>query len=314
MLTSDHPPILFHLGLPKCGSTTLQESVFGNAAGVNLWSGNNIEGSFQRNEELGDFLVDELCREQTSLLILKNRWAQIKAKRDVSAGHIVISEEMISSVGHYARVSERLSILEPNAEVLIILRPRAALLRSLYDMRPLDFWAGNKRFVKFDLWLENILNLEVPGNFVHVLEYGAMIKAFSDHLGRERVHVFTLEELSNVEGRVAKFFGTRLEISRDVLDQLMSRKPKNHAELHLAKKALRRLMGPVHASWFLSRSQIQYLTKVVGMLPWMKRTELNELQAERVRKQFSKDQDILLKWVNEDARWSTEEVGNFDRL
>lgn len=184
--------LILHIGLPKCGSTTLQRYF------------SDMDGYLGRGSQ--DKKANELC---TELLRCShaNRFSRVSVKKLVSWGGMVekyrvskniekqrfiLSSEVLSKTKKdYSELFDFLEVLKKNGsfenlKVLVTLREQSTKLASGYAQ------SSSKRFNASQSDFEKYLKVEMEKNH---LDYVDLVLGLHSQLGKNNVKVTFLEEI-----------------------------------------------------------------------------------------------------------------------
>lgn len=199
-------PVMLHVGLPKAGSTTLQQDVFSRLDGVDYHALRRKGG---RHAEDGPFgrLVAAL-REGHGLDLDLDAAAQAMA--DAADGRpMLVSEERFSDhrgVG-VARRPMLLRRLFGPARILIVLRRPVALMTSMRFQENRHPRYGVARAGSVDRWIADALDhAHHHLSPAQMVRYDWIVGAFEEAFGADAVTVAPLELL----GRQPEAFAERL--------------------------------------------------------------------------------------------------------
>lgn len=242
---------LFHFGMPKAGSTSLQDATrrFAQIAYLldsgqhyvrpsdyqklfKIWNQDSIDEDYKLDPLHSDSL-DNLFKRKSIKTCL------------VSCENAVILETP-------EKCCQRVLQLKlPNQEALFITRKPSDLVRSLYDMLPYDADGNWVSAIEFE---EIVLTSNCP-RYQRLrlwLDYPRSIQVHRDYFGHDKVHVFRFEdlflgELSIQFIELASCLGVP---ARDLHRSIQDCKT-NKASDHLASATARRILKNIHLSSFL---------------------------------------------------------------
>lgn len=177
---------LFHIGMPRCGSTFLQKGVFPQHKDEILFS-----------EDLTGWTAAV-----TALMDPSHSTQDLKAMAEKMPSRPPDQPLLISSEGYSANalrlkfeMPERIAAICPDAHIAVVLREQIALIESMYTylyIKP----DGTLRFPQY-------LNRLIESDH---LNYTRLIRAYHEAFGKTRVHVFFFDDLKCSDETFAKRF------------------------------------------------------------------------------------------------------------
>jgi len=218
---------LIHIGLPKTGTTTLQNAVFPRQTRFSYIGKINNRYS----PELRDLVTrisfqDSLEYDPSVVEALAER------QRDHSKPSL-ISDEIFSVEGRADRrlVAERLHHLFAPAKVLIVLRAQPSMLQSMY----LNHVRGSdERVGSFSSWLDkNYGSIRFADLYRIGLNYEPLVRTYEEVFGTDNVVVLPFELLRDPDSlfaaTIADLVGmapedVKASLARNVDNQRMSRR------------------------------------------------------------------------------------------
>lgn len=215
---------VFHIGLPRTGTTTLQRHLFSDPS---LFC-TGYEQRFWNKAGIGAPLPDSQIDIRTVKQIIEDLRSQLGSSR-----RLVFSNEGITSTRNILavqqRYAERMKALHPSARVILTLRRQETLLRSRYtQMSKAKLWNAiglvgpTQKFAaddivhseserlhkqlpmpRFEDWIKIGAAFQDHCWF-SMLNYADLYSSYADTLGAENVKVLFFEDLVSDRGRFAR--------------------------------------------------------------------------------------------------------------
>jgi len=271
------PRFLIHPGYPKCGSTTLQLKVLKKHSEINFLSGHFREGNKKESETAAKFYQDIIFGGAPSEELDTIFSAGIAPFIDETKLNVISDERLLFGYRSPFDIIKDLSRLVPQGNVLIVVRSHVEILRSYYDMYPFLLSDPDRTYVSFSVWLRRTLSSTEDGLAVS-LRFVDVVQSYRNAFQGSNIVVVSLERLFNDTAAMHQVCGQfGLDATEyETLIKLNAAEAhsfkKNAAEAHSFKKHARRLLGPVHASWFLSYGQIQAIGRIMNRFLPKRRT------------------------------------------
>ena len=294
MTTRDNR-IVFHVGYPKCGSTTLQRNLFLEYSSLNFIS--PLDPAL-RSEPQAQELIDVLMgRVAVDPGRLEGLWSSFAAPRLAADKVNVFSEEnFLVESSHPREALQRMHSVAPDAHLLFITRRHQDLLRSLYDMYPFVDDGRNKSFATMAQWFD--FYRERPTSIVNQIRFADAVEAALDLFPPDRVVHFQFEELFR-DVDLQRDFAELLGIPLSTVMDAFAKPVQNTAAQHAGKKLTRRLAGPLRASNYLDYSTIRRINSFVGRLTPSRKTTVDEGLSSRISEYYESDVQRLSRYVLE---------------
>jgi len=195
---SDHPALLFHVGFPKCASTTLQRGLFDAHPQINsIGKPRHLEDattaafiktlrfsehfSFQGNTQAQAFFASQLNAEKLNVFSCE----------DIAVGPYWLTSKSKTADRHSLLLSLRL--LGPQAKVLVILRDQIRILPSIYTQLRAG---GQSKLPDFQAWVQAQLEARGTGSVLDALDYATYLAAVAEMFGRENVIVMDFADVA----------------------------------------------------------------------------------------------------------------------
>jgi hypothetical protein len=252
MFLSSEDKVFFHIGLPKCASTTLQKHLFCNLETIQnfgLYPINNIAGSnkvgnvknavFLENPQLFQFYKLLHNNRSVSDDELHSLWKEVvQTSRDEKYLGVLLSHEAMTShffsTNTQQEKARRIHSLFPEAEILIVIRNQEDWLRSQYTDHPFDpHKLGSGSPLSFDEWVDTFLNSEALVNAREALCYSKLISNYADLFGASQIHVAIFEDLVHQPKDFYHSLASYLGVSDDFIAHCLSKKHENRGLSHL---------------------------------------------------------------------------------
>lgn len=235
---------IFHIGLPKAASTTLQKKLFPHLDNVNnfaLYPTNNVAGAnvveesansiYLQDKRLFEFYKSLHNRPEIGINELRSMWSALFDEYAVHATSILSHEAVTSAFFSAIPVPEKLArvkALFPSAKIVIVVREQQSWLHSQYTDHPFEpLNLGNGAPCSFDYWVTQFLSHPKLEPARNALDYASLVKKCIDMWGVDNVTVIAFEWLiqssSQFYSSWAKLFG----ISHSEVGQLISNRVEN---------------------------------------------------------------------------------------
>lgn len=273
---------LIHPGYPKCGSTSLQANVFAQHPGLKYLSNHSAPGdAFRDAPETEEFHRLLRTRPKDSLPGIEVLWQEhIRPAADPARLNVISDETFLNNEASAEEIAGALRHLLGPARVLIVVREQVDILRSMYDMYPWLKDDPDRRFLHFPQWLEQTLE-SAASNTASALRFVQMVGMYRDLFGSEAVTVIAFDRL--FRDRTAQVaLCARLAIDAGAFSTLIALKAANTSADHGTKKLVRRVLGPVKGSSFLSPAQIRVLRGLLARLIPQKPTQVDSAERARI--------------------------------
>lgn len=212
--------IVLFAGYPKTGTTSLQQSLFRTAPGINYVSYAGL-----KHYGLADDRQLASERFYRAVLALDGERAREEYRATIAphlraGGCNVIGDELFTNWLRTTpdRVPSIVAPVLPGATVLLVLRRQSDLLRSLYDFQPtLRVDESHARYVKLTEWWRHHMD-----NNSRWLEYDRVLDSYAECFGRDRVVPVLFEGLFSGDeaetGRLADLLGVPVPTVRQALE------------------------------------------------------------------------------------------------
>jgi len=198
-----------HVGVPKSGTSTLQQVFFPRHAGIDYREWPKLPAFYE---------AIYAGNANYSADVLSAARSEVAAAFQPNGRPIVLSKEHLTRHNFNAGLfADRLAAVLGTFKVIITIREQLALLESgyLWDLRQLKRpWSGGIPARSFDAFLHshwNAMSSPKQGSRIAGVEYSSIIRHYERLVGRENVGVFLFEEMTrdhNVfSDQLCKFIG-----------------------------------------------------------------------------------------------------------
>ena len=240
--------IIFHIGYPKAGSTTLQKSLWARCSDiVNL-------GSFPLDNVGIDCVTNKLnpkqpinCDERIKQFynsinmadsydykkrVTTNLFDQLLESYNTQGKSIIFSSEFIVSTRFsfpdIIEKTRRISDLGSNIKIIIVIRKQQDLLASLYRDHPYDpaLLEVRLRHVSADQFIE-IDSLRPYFSHTKSLKYDELYKHLVKLFGRQNILMIPLEMMQNELGEFSNLLGQFCEVPQTTIFSLLKNQEYN---------------------------------------------------------------------------------------
>ncbi|HMB59036.1 MAG TPA: hypothetical protein VKN35_03905 [Xanthomonadales bacterium] len=190
-----------HIGMPKCASTSLQNSFFSNhpeichlGSGFDGITGRYIDRDVARLAESDlRFKKDYLWRPEPAREVFNRHFRSAGERPECRA--VGLSSEFLGfTLGNEIDVASKARRLQQvfgeDSQMIIIIRNQMSLLQSLYmEMIKGGYPGSYRNFLEYTLLFQD-------RNWCHDFCYDHTVGLYEQLFGRDRVHVMALEQLS----------------------------------------------------------------------------------------------------------------------
>lgn len=283
-------PIIFHLGYPKAGSTSLQTNLF-----LNSMYFNNVLHQGYRHDTRS--LVPRAHTEELTLALKSESpdadarfsalWQKaVSPTLGTETVAVASDENLLFGDAPPETVLGRIQSVAPDAQILLVLRSQADILRSLYDMSPV--LAGRcASGMSFPNWVEWLLAGNT--NFAERLNYSPVLEGVISYFGKSSLIAVNFSDLFRLESAEMTRISRAMNLPAHVLADCLAQSAANDFQVHSAKRAVQRLLGPVRPSWFLPHNLRRRLLLKLSLFIDAQRTELPEASRRRITDAYASD-------------------------
>ena len=227
---------LFHIGMPKSASTTLQKGLFTKVPNINnfaLYPTNNVAGSnalpassqsiYLNDQRLFEFYKSLHNKPEVSVDELSGMWDtlyQQHAKFDINLlSHEAMTSAFFSSIPVPEKLA-RIKAVFPTTEVVIVVRDQLSWLHSQYTDHPfLPTNLGNAAPCTFDEWVQCFLEEPKLNAGREALDYYGLVTRCFDLFGQSKVTVLRLEWLKSQPERFCLAWAQLLGVTPEFVEQ-----------------------------------------------------------------------------------------------
>lgn len=274
--------ILVHIGLPKTGSTTLQEGLFERHSQIrylgqtNLWESSDAKAVLkslntgERHVDLNPVL--QSIKEETRAVVISDE--------ALSFGEFMLRAEKWSIESDHIEMAKRIHQMLGDVEIMVVLRRQDAWLESWHKQ---GLKTGKYIDHDFNNWLTNELSEYERKKLFSLLDYDALVSAYFNQFGKEHVHVFFFEDYRNHFEVLARDIAVSLEVDAIEAEQLLSGYFSNVSgeTYHGGPKVLKKL----------SRTTVGRMVR--QCMPWLVKKVQTLMSSEHQYKSLSKETKLV---------------------
>jgi hypothetical protein len=276
-----------HVGFPKCGSTSLQANLFRLHPQLQPFC--PIRGgpktTFSGAVKTISLFEALATSGDEAALEFQTLWHEyLDPMRDASIPNVLSDEHLCFGSAPLSEVFSRLSSVDKSIDIVIVIRSQVDLLRSMYDMVPVEGVDGTK-YLSFEKWVDWALSGDFP--LANRLFYRDVIKAANAEFGSRNVHVFSLEGLFR-DGSERNRLADLLRLEETDMSTYLDASHKNSSSQHAARKLARRILGPVRASWILPKKARRWLLAWMSKFVANKQTEVSNECRQKIKSFYGK--------------------------
>ena len=236
--------VIFHIGMPRAGSTTLQRGLFSDTT---IFHGFGVDESREPNRPWRDYGLGTPTTTPIQALDAFRMILQDRVEKSDGKRFVISDEEFLSR--HTRLVDQeafarRIAHIDEDPHVLIVIREQSAILISRYrQLKPWKAWAtvgaGITQSVpkrdqprqfgampRFDRWVAMGLASGPLTSFSN-LDYDTIHRIYSAELGSDRVHVVLFEELKYDLPTFARRLGEAMNLDSHVISDRLAGKAYN---------------------------------------------------------------------------------------
>lgn len=305
--------VYFHIGLPRTGTTTLQNYVFNKDVFEQVKESKQEKG-FWREVGIGNAIF---CDDVKNKLAIK-KIEQLTERAENNNKRLIISDEGITSVNtrliDQSTFARRMKAISSHPKVIITIRKQEDLLVSRYrQLKAIKLWSTlgvpwinpkinlsktnhlsqMKKIISFNDWLLFGLNTYEKHCFSNLCFY-KLYRSYADIIGSENVFVLIYEELKENPDKYAQSLGKILDVDHKWIAEQLKNPPKNQSKDKLTVKRVLKSeekggLGVINYIKLLSHS----VAKKGGFNP-----KLNHKQLDLIHSIYSEENNLLNKELN----------------
>lgn len=261
---------LFHVGMPKSASTTLQKGLFTNVPNINnfaLYPTNNVAGSnslpsnsqsiYLNDPHLFEFYKSLHNKPEVGVAELRSMWDllyQQHAKFDINLlSHEAMTSAFFSSIPVSVKL-ERIKAVFPKTHIIIVVRDQLSWLHSQYTDHPFQPTnLGNGPSCSFDEWVQCFLEEPKLKAGREALDYYCLVTRCCGLFGQANVTVIRLEWLKEQPHRFysawAQLLGVTPEFVKQSLDGVVENRGLSRIYNNLRQKQRKDKLAGRTNSW-----------------------------------------------------------------
>ena len=190
--------IIIHIGFPKTGTTSLQNSIFSRISSVH-YVGNPTALSNYKQRKLLRTITD--LDDYEFFQNLKHHKEQANLTIQTEKEKIIISDEAFSVGSAHEgnvdqmRICQRLKLLFPQAKILICIREQEKLLISYYTQLFKNINPLQRIDIPFEQWLLRQKQLLEYANIFKKFDYWRIYRIYSQIFEKSKIKVIVFEKL-----------------------------------------------------------------------------------------------------------------------
>lgn len=228
---------VFHIGMPKTGTTLLQQRVFGQLDNV-AFLGRPYSSPALRSS------MNSLKRDSSLFFAPQSLLDEVRSS---DQSRFLISDESLAdnhaSQDHYAKI-RGLKRIDENAQILVTLRnPRTMLVSDYLHYIRQSVESPSIPFMTLEQFFTKIRNQRSSGSAYSRLRYADIVRDYETHFGKNRVTVLLFEEMLQAPRRFEEKLGSVLDSSvrglEDALTQGAINRAVSEPTYELARRFLR---------------------------------------------------------------------------
>lgn len=268
------PRVAFHIGYPKCASTTLQRALFLEHSEINsigkprhletpeidrLITAIRFRDGFQQSADPETRLLFDGLMDRDRLNVL--------SVEDFSVGPFW--KTGVHKTADRSSIARTLHGLAPDAAIIVVMREQSAILKSIYAQL-----AASVKMPAFATWVDLQFDTLGHGSILDALRYKDLLDGYADLFGRSRIIEMDFTEIATDQSAAFKRLTNALGVApvatarsarhnprRSGLETMLRRLWKKSAVLqataNLAPKGLRqsvagslsKLGGPIETTY-----------------------------------------------------------------
>jgi hypothetical protein len=297
-----------HIGLPKTGTTSLQDLFFAEHPQLAYLGQTNLWTHEDAKTVIKSILVEDyyrgICGEnavsQVIDRLLENRDRLIISDEAFTLGEFMLRGPKWNLHSDHRAMAQRLRDVLGNVDIFIVLRNQADWLSSWHRQ---GLKTGKYVEIDFKQWL----NKDIGPNRDHLyslLDYDSLYQAYCEVFGPDRVHVYLYENYRDRFELLAEQMAQVMGIDSSLASRSIAGAAKNVTGEHFQapsatlKKLTRK--QPARAILSIIPTSIKEATRRFLSAP-QKYSGMNEKDKAEITSYFSESNQRLLKRINSQA-------------
>ena len=252
--------IAVHIGLPKTGSTTLQNYFFSKHSQVEYFGQQGLWENETSRTLLKSLLIDgysETASVQKVISEVIERTNNENKALVISDEALSFGEFMLRSNAWEIRSNHKATAIKikqnlGHAHVFIVLRNQLDWMKSMHRQG-----LKSERYceVNFDRWYSKEIS-DYKEHLIDLLNYDKLVQTYTDILGGDNIHIFFFEDYKNSFENLATEMATILEVDSVQAEILVKDK--------IANKTANNFYGsPASVKKFLKLPTVAPLKKII---------------------------------------------------
>lgn len=243
-MKEQHQQYIFHIGLPKSASSTLQKKLFPFVPKLNnfsLYPTNNVAGDndidesvnslYLKDSRLFEFYKALHNRQEIGIDALKDMWKVLLVTHGIHGVNLLSHEALTSAFFSSVPVFEKLARIKavfPNVKIVIVIRDQLSWLHSQYTdhpFNPVNLTKGAP--CTFDKWVLSFLSDPQLTKAREALNYYALVDECQRVFGANHLTVVRYEWLKSAPERFYNSWANVLGVSGDFVESRLANQIEN---------------------------------------------------------------------------------------
>lgn len=190
--------VLVHVGLPKTGTTSLQQLLFERSANIRYFGQTNLWSDPEAKSVLRAMLLDGENVAAARAIVadaLRTHQAVVISDEALTFGEFMLRATRWPVVSAPSATAARIrDLLGEDTDILIVLRDQADWLQSWHRQ---GLKTGKYAETEFQRWLDKDLGPIATAKLFDLLRYDRLYQAFRDVFGADRVHLRWFEDYAD---------------------------------------------------------------------------------------------------------------------